>query len=37
MKEKKHARLLEFPQLGDERGHLVVVEGDPKGLLYLWF
>ena len=28
MKEKKQARLLEFPQLGDERGHLVVVEGE---------
>lgn len=28
MKERKHAKLLEFPQLGDERGHLVVVEGE---------
>ena len=28
MKEKKQAKLLEFPQLGDERGHLVVVEGE---------
>ena len=24
---KKQAELLEFPQLGDERGQLVVVEG----------
>lgn len=27
MKEKNLAKLLEFPQLGDQRGHLVVVEG----------
>lgn len=28
MKEEINARLLEFAQLGDERGHLVVVEGE---------
>ena len=28
MKEKNLAKLLEFPQLGDQRGHLVVVEGE---------
>lgn len=29
MKEKVElAKLLEFPQMGDERGHLVVVEGE---------
>ena len=28
MKEERKAKMLEFPQLGDERGHLVVVEGE---------
>ena len=28
MKEKNLAKLLEFSQLGDQRGHLVVVEGE---------
>lgn len=27
MKKKKEVRMLEFPQHGDERGHLVIVEG----------
>ena len=42
MEETKGVRMLEFPQRGDERGHLVIVEGkrdipfDIKRIFYIY-
>ena len=39
---KREVRMLEFPQKGDERGHLVIVEGmkdvpfDIKRIFYIY-